>query len=169
MALPKKLKYFNLFNDGNSYLGEATEIVLPKLERNMTDYRSGGMDTPIKSDQGGNPLTMEWTCGGIMDGVLKQYGAQTHDAVGLRFAGSYQADDNAKPVAVEVSVRGRHSSIDSGTAKTGDETAFKVTSELSYYKLSIDNDVIIEIDVMNMIMIVDGEDLLADHRSALGI
>ena len=30
MALPKKLKNFNLFNDGASYMGIASEVVLPR-------------------------------------------------------------------------------------------------------------------------------------------
>ncbi|ELN4703478.1 phage major tail tube protein, partial [Escherichia coli] len=40
---------------------------------------------------------------------------------------------------------------------------------LSYYKLTVDGDTIIEIDLLNMISIVDGDDLLADHRKAIGL
>jgi P2 family phage contractile tail tube protein len=169
MALPKKLKFFNLFNDGGSYLHEVAELVLPKLARKMEDYRAGGMDTPIKTDMGGEALQCEWTCAGIMEDALNQYGSQKHDAVALRFAGSYQAEDGAPPKAVEVVMRGRHSLIDMGNAKSGDETTFKVTTELSYYKLTIDGKELIEIDALNMINKVDGVDILADHRSAIGI
>ena len=35
MALPKKLKHLNLFNDGNSYLGVAKSVTPPKLARKM--------------------------------------------------------------------------------------------------------------------------------------
>lgn len=168
MALPKKLKYFNLFNDGGSYLHEVDEITLPKLARKMEEWRAGGMDTPIKIDMGGEALQCEWTCGGIMEDAIAQFGAQKHDAVALRFAGSYQSED-ASPVAVEVAMRGRHSLIDMGNAKSGEETAFKVTSELSYYKLTINGKEIIEIDALNMIHKVNGVDVLAEHRSAIGI
>ncbi|PZK61191.1 phage tail protein, partial [Staphylococcus aureus] len=30
MALPKKLKLMDLFNEGNSYLGQTGEVTLPK-------------------------------------------------------------------------------------------------------------------------------------------
>lgn len=168
MALPKKLKFFNLFNDGDSYLHEVAELTLPKLARKMEEYRAGGMDTPIKIDMGGEALQCEWTCAGIMENAINQFGSQKHDAVALRFAGSYQAEDT-DPVAVEVSMRGRHSIIDLGNAKAGDDTTFKVTTELSYYKLTINGKEVIEVDALNMIHKVNGVDILAKHRSAIGI
>uniref|UniRef100_UPI0004839C48 phage major tail tube protein n=1 Tax=Oceanobacter kriegii TaxID=64972 RepID=UPI0004839C48 len=153
----------------NSYLTEVSEITLPKLQRKMEDFQTGGMDMPIKTDMGGEAMQLEWTCGGLMEDALRQWGLQSHDGVGLRFAGSYQRDDGTAPSAVEISVRGRHSELDTGSAKKGDATEFKAVTELSYYKLTIDGDDVIEIDILNMKMIVNGEDLLEEHRSAIGI
>ena len=39
MALPRKLKNMNLFNDGASFVGVATEVVLPTLTRKLEEYR----------------------------------------------------------------------------------------------------------------------------------
>lgn len=169
MALPHKLKYMNLFNDAASYMGEIAEVVLPKLTRKMEEWRGGGMARPLMADMGGEVLSIEWTCGGIMRDVFKQYGVTKHDGVQLRFAGSYRAEDKDEPMAVEVVIRGRHSEIDPGTAKAGDDTTFKVTSQVSYYKLTIDGEVLIEIDVMGMVEKVDGVDLLAKDRKAIGM
>lgn len=33
MALPRKLKYLNMFNDGLSYMGVVESVTLPKLTR----------------------------------------------------------------------------------------------------------------------------------------
>jgi len=169
MALPRKLKNMNLFNDGLSYVGEVAEVVLPSLERKMEEWRGGGMNGPVKTDHGQEAMSMEWTCGGLMEDALKQYGITTHDGVMLRFAGAYQRDDAADIDAVEVICRGRHSKIDPGTAKTGEGSEFKVTTELSYYRLTINGVDIIEIDLINMIEIVDGVDRLADQRRAIGL
>ncbi|WP_276681487.1 phage major tail tube protein [Thalassolituus oleivorans] len=169
MALPRKLKFYQLSADGKGYLHDVPELTLPKLARKMVDYMSGGMDSPIKSDMGGEPMTMDWTCAGMLPEVFGQFAAQKHDAIGLRFSGAYQSDDSEAVQTVEISVRGRHSEIDSGTAKRGEDTAIKVTSELSYYKLTVDAKVWLEIDVINMVYIVDGKDLYADHRTALGL
>ncbi|HYG06274.1 MAG TPA: phage major tail tube protein, partial [Stenotrophomonas sp.] len=52
MALPKKLKFFNVFGDGISWLGQAIEVKLPVLSRKMEEYRAGGMNGPIDLDFG---------------------------------------------------------------------------------------------------------------------
>ena len=169
MGLPRKIKNFALFNEGLSYLGEVDEVTLPKLTRKTEDWRAGGMAGPIKADMGMEGLELEWKAGGILRDVLTQWGAIKHDAVGLRFAAALQSDDSEEVQALEVVVRGRHTEIDQGKAKAGDKTEFTVKSALSYYKLSIDNEVLIEIDLVNMVEVVGGIDRLEAVRSALGI
>ncbi|MCP8687743.1 phage major tail tube protein [Marinobacterium sedimentorum] len=169
MALPRKLKNMNLFNDGISYAGQIEEVTPPNLSRIMEDWRGGGMNAPIKADQGMEALSMEWTCGGFMQEPLHQFGITTHDGVLLRFAGAYQADDTGSVDAVEITVRGRHSTIEQGNAKPGEASPFKVTTECSYYKLTINGEEVIEIDIINMIEKVNGVDRLADQRKAIGL
>ncbi|WP_068634897.1 phage major tail tube protein [Thauera butanivorans] len=169
MALPRKLKNFNLFVDGESFAGVTTEVVLPKLTRKMEEYRGGGMNGPVDTDQGSEKLELEWTCGGHVRAIYQQWGASRADAVLLRFAGAYQRDDTGEVTAVEVVVRGRHSEIDPGTAKVGDEQPLKVKSSLSYYKLIEDGQVIVEIDLLNMVEVVGGVDRLEEQRRAIGL
>ncbi|MCV6588323.1 MAG: phage major tail tube protein [Marinobacterium sp.] len=169
MGMPRKLKHLNLFNDGISYVGEVEEVTLPKLARKMEEWRGGGMNAPIDADQGQEKLELDWTCGGLMEDALKQFGVTTHNGVMLRFAGSYQRDNSETVTAVEIVVRGRHKEIEMGGAKEGEGGKFKVKSSLSYYKLTIDGADVIEIDVENMIEIVNGVDHLAPHRQAIGI
>ncbi|RPE74632.1 phage major tail tube protein [Vulcaniibacterium tengchongense] len=169
MALPRKLKNFNLFGDGESYLGQAVEVKLPTLTRAMEDYRGGGMSGPVKIDNGQEALELEHKYGGLMRSIFRQYGISRHDGVQLRFAGAYQRDDTGAVDAVEVVVRGRHSEIDPGTAKAGEDTEFAVKTACSYYKLTINGVTEIEIDLVNMIEIVGGVDRLAEQRRAIGV
>jgi P2 family phage contractile tail tube protein len=169
MGMPSKLKYFATFINGIGYACEVDEVNLPKLTRKMESWRGGGMGRPIKADMGGEELQLEHTYGGIMRDILKQYGVTTHDGVQIRFAGSYRSEDKADPIAVEVVVRGRHSEIDPGSSKAGDDTKFKVTTECSYYKLTMDGEEIIEIDVINGIEKVNGVDLTQKDRKAIGL
>lgn len=168
MALPRKLKNLNLFGDGESYLGQVLSVKLPTLTRSMEDYRGGGMSGPVKIDNGQEALELESKFGGLMRSVLRQYGVTRHDGVQLRFAGAYQRDDTGAVDAVEVVVRGRHSEIDLGDAKPGDDTEFTVKTAVSYYKLIINGFTEIEIDLVNMIEIVAGVDRLAEQRRAIG-
>lgn len=169
MALPSVLKNFNLFNDASSYMGVAESVKLPKLTRKMEDYRGGGMNGPVGIDLGQEKLELEFDCAGFMSQIFQQYGITKVDGVMLRFAGAYQADDTAVVQAVEVVVRGRHHELDPGDAKAGDKGKLSVKSGLTYYKLSVDNKVLIEIDLLNMIEIVNGVDILKDQRKAIGI
>jgi hypothetical protein len=131
MALPRKLKNMNLFNDGVSFVGVATEVVLPTLTRKLEEYRGAGMNGPVDVDLGMEKLTVEHTYGGIVRELFTQFGITRADGVLLRFAGAYQRDDTGEVDAVEVVMRGRHSEIDPGTSRSGEDTEFKATSTLS--------------------------------------
>ncbi|HDR9048592.1 TPA: phage major tail tube protein [Burkholderia vietnamiensis] len=169
MGMPRKLKGFNLFQNGENFVGQVVEVTLPKLTRKMEDYQGGGMGGPIKVDFGQEGIQLEWTCGGFMRSVLGQYGVMKHDGVLLRFAGGYQSEDSPSVDAVEIIIKGRHSEIDPGSAKAKEDTAFKVTTVASYYKLSINGEDIIEIDFINMIEKINGNDLYAALRTAMGL
>ncbi|HDP7393992.1 MULTISPECIES: phage major tail tube protein, partial [Enterobacteriaceae] len=80
-----------------------------------------------------------------------------------------QRDDTGEVQAVELVVRGRHKEVDSGEWKTGESNTTKVTSTNSYAKLTINGEVLYEVDLINMVEIVDGVDLMEAHRNALGL
>ena len=77
MGMPSKLKNMNLYNDGQSYLGVVTAVTVPKLTRKMEAFRGGGMLGSAKADFGldDDAMKMEWTIGGYVKQILKQYGA----------------------------------------------------------------------------------------------
>jgi len=169
MALPNKLKDFNLFGDGDIWQGKIEELNLPKLARKMEEFTGGGMDGTVELDMGNEKIEFEWTAGGIIAEIFKGYGSTKLDSNMLRFMGAYERDDTDEVIAVEVIVRGRHRDIDMGTAKKGDSNVIKVTTSCSYYKLIVDGATKIEIDVPNYVFKVDGEDRLAKKRGAIGM
>ena len=98
MSLPRKLKNMNLFNEGESYLGQIKTVVLPKLTRKMEDYRGGGMNAPLKIDMGmgDDGLVLESTFGGLDLLTLRQFGLEKVDGVYMRFAGLINVMTQAK-------------------------------------------------------------------------
>ncbi|SUH54401.1 phage major tail tube protein FII [Salmonella enterica subsp. enterica serovar Braenderup] len=52
MALPRKLKHLNLFNDGNNWQGIVESLTLPKFTRKFEKYRGGGMPGAVDVDMG---------------------------------------------------------------------------------------------------------------------
>ena len=169
MGMPSKLKLFNLFLDGTSFIGEVPEVTLPKLSRKMEEYRAGSMTGPVSVDMGNEAISLEWTAGGLIVEALKKYGAKKHNAVQVRFAGGYQNDDTGAVDAVEVVVRGRYKEVDMGNAKAGDDTNQKYTMPCSYYKLTINNEVIYEFDFVAGIENIAGVSQNSDLLKAIGL
>lgn len=172
MALPRKLKYLNLFNDGLSYMGVVSSVTLPKLTRKLENYRGGGMNGVAPVDMGldDDALSVEWSMGGLPDDQLwSQYAAASAASVPLRFCGSYQRDDTGEVVAVEIVMRGRHKEMDFGDQKQGEDTETKISTQCTYYKLTIDGKELIEIDTVNMVERVNGVDMLEKHRRNIGL
>jgi P2 family phage contractile tail tube protein len=171
MALPRKLKYLNMFNAGDNWQGIVESVTLPKITRKFEKYRGGGMSGAVDIDMGldDGALDMEFTIGGVEATLFRQMGATTVDANQLRFTGSIQNDDTGEVQAVELVVRGRYKELDSGEWKSGESNTTKVSCTNSYAKLTINGEVAFEIDLVNMVEIIAGEDRMEAHRAALGL
>ncbi|MFB0974555.1 MAG: phage major tail tube protein [Tolumonas sp.] len=171
MALPKKLKQMNLFNDGENWIGIIEEFTPAKLTRKFEKYRGGGMPGAADIDLGfdDGALEIEFTIGGFELKLLQQSANSKHDGVPLRFAGAYQRDDTGDVSRVEIVSRGRIKELDSGNLKVGDNSQTKVSMTNTYYKVMVDGSTVVEVDTVNMIHIVDGVDMMADYRKAIGL
>jgi P2 family phage contractile tail tube protein len=167
--LPHKLKAFVLYVDGIGYAGQCEEVTTPKLARKMEEFRSGGMDAPVKIDLGGEAYEMELTLGEAVPALLAQYGNSTVDGVKIRLMGSTEADDNHAIVPIEIVAHGRFSEIDMGSFKPGDSSTTKYSCALSYYKYIANKVELLEFDVPKNIQIVNGVDKYTERRSALGL
>ncbi|TNJ06606.1 phage major tail tube protein [Aeromonas veronii] len=171
MALPRKLKHLNLFMDGGNWIGVAEDYTPPKLSQKFEAYRGGGMIGAANIHMGldDSALDTSFTFGGVESDLVKRMGVAKIDGVALRFAGSFQRDDTGEVVQVEIVQRGRFKELDRGTFKSGDNSQSKISMVNTYYKETMNGVVLCEIDLINMIWIVDGVDLMAEHRKAIGL
>ncbi len=168
IKIPRNLKQFSLFIEGQGYAGRVEELTLPKLTRKTEEYRAGGMNAPIELDMGMEKLEADFTLCEYNEDVLRLWGVLDHAEIGMRFKGSIQAGDG-KVTAIEVVLRGRWREVDMGAWKAGDVAKMKVMVALSYYKYVSDGQEVIEIDVPGMIEKVNGTDRMAEHRAAIGV
>lgn len=170
MGLPAILKNMNLFHNGVSYVGQIPEVTVPKLAIKLEAYRGAGMMADLGVDMGLDGfIEFGWKAGGHITAIYAGFGAVTHDAELLRWVGAYQDDGTGLWKSVEITVRGRHQEIDPGDAKPGEKGEESIKTIASYYKLTVDGATIVEIDVVNMVMIVNGVDRYAELRAVLGI
>jgi P2 family phage contractile tail tube protein len=169
MALPRLLKLMNVFNNGLSFQGVAEEVELPKLTMKGEDFRTGGMMGEVTANMGLDKLELTHKYAGFAPELFTGFATETADSELIRFAGSYQRDDTGDVMSVEIMVRGRHTEIDTGNAKAGDKGETSIKTALTYYKLTVDGKELIEIDLINTVFKVEGEDRYEKHRAAVGL
>ncbi|MBN3005592.1 phage major tail tube protein [Chromobacterium alkanivorans] len=169
MALPRTLRLFNVFIDGVSFVDQALELKLPKIAMKTEDYTGAGMLGPVKLLKAIESIEIEHTYNGPIEEIVATFGAEKHDAAMLRFAGSYSEEGSGTDQAVEIIVRGRHNEFDQGDAKAGDNGNWKVKTDCTYYKQTVNGKVWLEIDVVHKIFNVMGVDRLAAHRKNVGL
>lgn len=165
--LPFKLKNYVVHANGESFIHQTAEVQLPKIAEKVEAWRGGGMLGEVDVGMGIEKLEMETSFGGLPRSVLRSFGIVGVAAQMLRFTGAYQEEGDGNVMVGELVVRGKHVEIDPGSAKTGDDTAWKLKSTLSYLKWSINGGTDVEIDMMNNIFVVGGVDRMAGIRSAL--
>lgn len=166
--IPQTLYNFNLFIDGTSFAGLATQVTPPKLKIKTDDYRAGGMDAPIKLDLGMEALEAGFTLGSAAKEALQFFGIADQTGFNCVFRGALK-NQKGEVVAAVMTCRGMLTELDQGDWKPGDKSESKYSIALSYYKFELDGDVIYEIDPLNSVRIVDGVDQLAAIRAAIGV
>ena len=188
--LPKVLKNFNLFIDGRGYAGLVEEVTLPKLVTKTEEYRMGGLVAPIQVDMGIEKLECEFTLSEYDAYVIKRFGindtssqpiasrggvndSRNSKTIPFTLRGGLSDETNNRVAPVVISLEGHIIELDLGQWKAGDKVSLKIRLALQYYRLQIDNENLIEIDIANGIRGVDGINKLnstdGSSASALGI
>ncbi|MEQ9878820.1 phage major tail tube protein [Pectobacterium aroidearum] len=169
MAVPKKLRLFTCYVDGDNHIGKIPSVTLPKVTRKTEDFQGGGMIGAVAVDLGldGGALDASMQVGGFEEQLILKYGGDI-DELKLRFVGEYYTGGTSS--IVEVEMRGRITEIDGGESKQGDDTNHTYAIKNTYYKLSIDDQPLLEFDLLNFIYKRNGENLYPDRvLSALGL
>lgn len=165
--LPSKLKDFNYFGAGTSFIHQVPEITLPKIVEKTEAYRGGGMLGEVDVGLGLEKLELELTIGGLAVPLMRQLGMVSVASAISRFAGAYQDEGLGIWTSGELVTRGKWVEFDPGSAKVGDDTEHKFKQTASYLRWDINGTTEIEIDFLNNIYRVGGVDRLAQLRAIL--
>ncbi|MGX7817976.1 phage major tail tube protein [Klebsiella pneumoniae] len=172
MALPRKFKHLNIFNAGNNWMGIAESVTLPKFTRKLGKLPRRRV-CPVQSVLISGWMMARWIrkspSAALRRFCLNRWAKPRWTACSCALPGLFQRDDTGEVQAVELVVRGRHKEVDSGEWKTGESNSTKVSSVNCYAKLTINGEVLYEVDAINMIEVVDGVDLMEEHRNAIGL
>lgn len=170
MALPKLLKNFNLFDEGDTYKGRVASVTIPSIIRKTVEFRPGGFIAPVKSNVGFEAMNTKLVIMEYSRAMLEQWGITTIDGIELRFRGWAVSDDiGDQQDDIEVIMRGRWAETNFGEAKVGEESNMEITADIVYFKYVLNDEVLIERDDINSIFTVGGVDTLAGMRDALAL
>lgn len=169
--IPEKLINYSAYLDGTDFLG-TVDVELPSLEA-MTETVSGAgisgeFDSPVLGHYGSMAVTLNWRT--INRSQIKLAEQKSH-AIDFRAAKQvYDASSGSYITqGVKVSIRGVPKNTSLGTLAVGATTAGSNELEISYLKIEIDGQRLVEIDKFNFIAFINGTDVLERVRQQLGM
>lgn len=168
MAARDVSKNINLFVDGRGYAGQLQEFTPPVLSKATEEFRGGGMVGPVKLNMGLEAMDASFSLIAYDRNVLSLFGVVEGQQINCTAREALESFDGQVKAVAHV-MRGHITKLDSGTKKPGEAAPLQAELSLSYYRLEHDGVVVQEIDLLNMIHVMNGVDILADQRAALGL
>ena len=161
----------NVYVNNSSKHGQASEVTCPEISAKMEEYKSLGMIGSAEFFNGFDKMesTIKWT---YPDNEAKLACANFLEPVNIMVRSSkaeYGGEGIKEEVPVVIYLKGYPTKHPGGTYKPKEDTEVESSFSILYYKEEVDGEEILEIDVLNNIYKVGGEDLLAERRQNLGI
>lgn len=172
MKIPEVINDMRAYLDGADDMISVKEVELPELKSLDADITgigvAGKINAPIEGHFDGMESKLKWqvptsTSTKLMGGkpvTLELYA----DVQGFDSGTNSYTHDRYR-----VAMRGRVKSHKPGSFKAGESTDSETTIETHYLKVEIGDKTICEIDKYGYKCVVDGEDLLTDVRSNIGM
>lgn len=161
----------NVYVNNSSTHGQASEVTCPDLSAIMTEYKALGMIGTAEFFNGFEKMeaTIKWT---YPENNIQKACANPLKPLDVMVRSSKAEFDTGgmtaeKPVVIYL--KGYPKKHPGGTYKAKEDTELETTLSILYFKQEIDGEEIVELDVINNIYKVDGEDLTAARRQNLGI
>ena len=168
MKMPKILKGFNAFVDGENQYGVTVDITRPKIARKTEGYTPGGGVMEMTVVHGFEKLEVEIASKGYDADILKSMSSSISGKL-IRYQGALQEEDSDEYKTLRGEARGRIIEADPGSDKQDDGGQHKFKIALVYWKETLDGEPIVEIDAIGNRAAFGGKDEREGLRAALGI
>jgi len=160
----------NVYVDGQSQLGKAEEVNLPDITAMMSEYKALGMIGKQEFFTGFDKMeaTIKWNS--FYVDVMKKF-AKPRGVLKLQVRSSletYNSDGLASEVPCVAYLSGYPKNFPAGNYKQHDNVEITSKMSITYYKLEIGGEVVVEFDASSNIYIVDGVDQFATYRNNIG-
>ena len=166
----KKLTNANVYVGNSSYLGKAAEIDLPKITAVMAEHQALGMVGKIDLPSGFEKMEARIKWNSMYPDAMKRM-ANPFEMVSLQCRSSledYTAGGRTGQVPVVCFMKAQFKEVPMGNFKQHENVELESQLTVTYVKLEIDGQSIVEFDALANIYKVDGVDILAQYRANIG-
>lgn len=166
-----KIRDANVYVEGTSTHGYASEITLPEVPSTKSEYKALGMVGTLELFQGFGKMeaTIKWNS---PSKEILIACADPRKSVNLMVRSSREVFENGNVTGEEPVIhylKASPNNFNLGAYKPKDDTETETKFSVSYCKMVQNGEEIFELDVDNNIFKVGGEDMLAKYRQNLGI
>lgn len=157
--------------DGSERLLGTASVDLPELEFMSAELKGAGMagevNFPIIGHTNNLTVTLHWMS--IHSNLTKLSAPGSHTVTCRGALQQYDSGTgNIIVSAVKITFRGLPSKATLGKFEPGEQTESENEFNINYLKMTVDGEELLEIDKLNYIYRVNGEDYLTDTRAAVG-
>lgn len=166
----KQIVNANVYINGNSFLGKTEEIKLPDVVVTMTEHKALGMVGKIELPSGLDKMESVIKWNSLYPEVLKLAG-NPFKAVSIQARASmetYTGEGRTEEVPVVAFITGTFKKFPMGNYKQHDNVEAETSMTVTYIRLTVDGEDIVEVDTLANIYKVGGEDLLEQYRTNIG-
>lgn len=168
--IPEKIVNFNVYDEGEKLLGVSNEITLPNFEAMAETISGAGIageyESPTPGHFGSMQIEISYR---TLSGQATKLMIPKAQTITLR--GSQQVNDTAAGemiyIPVKITLKVAPKNLDLGSLGIGQPTNTTNALEILYIKVVVDGEEIIELDKLNFIYKVNGEDILAPIKEQI--
>ena len=166
-----KVQDANVYVNGTSTHGQAQEVSLPEVQFNKSEYKALGLIGTAKFFNGIDAMeaTIKWNYPENEVQIALSNPRKSVDLMVRSNKAVYINGDLSEELPVVVYLRGTSNNHGTGDYKSKEDTDMSSKLDITYLKEEVNGQAIIEVDVLNNIFRINGEDQLKDYKSNLGI
>ena len=165
-----KIYNARVYIDGTDFIGKAEEVSLPKVTFKFDDAKALGMYGASEFPSGLDKMEANIK----FNSIYPEFVALAADpfksnTVIIRASMKKWSQDGVyDEVPLKVTLKGFFKESETGSFKHQESAEAEATMSVFYYKLEVDNKDVLEVDVLNNIYKVEGNDILQKYKQNIG-
>lgn len=165
-----RLTNANVYINGNSKLGKAEEIDLPKIVAKMVEHKALGMQGAVELPAGFDKMEARIKWNSFYADTFAMM-ADPYETVNLQCRSSletYTGQTRTGQTSYVCFMRGNFKEVPMGNFKQHDNVEMDSRLSVTYVKLEVNGQPIVEFDALANIFKINGVDKLAEYRANIG-